>query len=54
MKAHSDNFAGKRPKNFLNTVILLIHRYFEPERRVLELPQASLRFIKKSFGASEK
>jgi len=28
MKADNDNFAGKRPKIFLNTVILLVHRVF--------------------------
>jgi len=28
MKADNDNFAGKKPKIFLNTVILLVHRVF--------------------------
>jgi hypothetical protein len=36
MKAQSDSFSGKRAKNFLSTVVLLIHRLFDEHPKLLE------------------
>ena len=42
MKAHSDNFSGKRPKNFLNTVKLLIFWFEDIKKKITQILQEAI------------